>query len=615
MNKICNYPQLKAKKSTVADSWEDIVHNATSVSEKLVTKLNNPGKCDQDAKKASNGSARRTRTPIGSVPDFIPISTPAEESDAAEQLPNPVIPNFGPIKREQIRIWNGTPWMNNFPIFRESDKTFSFHNEILSFCDWILPTHEEKLMREIVFMRFRKIILDRYPVAQVECFGSFATGLYLPTSDIDIVVLGKWSGNELPLWTLKEDFLRSGIALESGIKVLDKATVPIIKVKDVETGITVDISFNQINGINTAFKIREFIQEFPRTKELVLIIKQFLVQRDLNEVFTGGISSYGLILLVVAFLRSYYYEYPHSYENENLGILLCSFFELYGHNFNWNEVGVTGRFDRPFMKKADLHHLSQGIMSYMCIEDPLQPDNDVGKSTFAALQIIQSFEFAYVQLKNCISASSVMSVVSANNNGGLAQTFLSKILCIPDALIQYRENIRARYSPLLLNSRVYGYYDQNKVPPGPGSYSRNSEEDNDHSQISDQSSEPNSRIEFNVESSDDDEDDESDSKNSRLSRFDSGKSQYGSWCSQNVNDLHYDPRCGSAPNDSALMNLDISHYPDGLANEYHGAPTDPHPAVDVRRSISLRNSDEIMPVYFGPPNNSRYKQINKNPKT
>jgi non-canonical poly(A) RNA polymerase PAPD5/7 len=37
--------------------------------------------------------------------------------------------------------------------------------------------------------------------------------------------------------------------------------------------------------------------------KLVLVLKQFLLQRDLNEVFTGGIGSYSLFLMAVSFLQ------------------------------------------------------------------------------------------------------------------------------------------------------------------------------------------------------------------------------------------------------------------------------------------------------------------------
>jgi non-canonical poly(A) RNA polymerase PAPD5/7 len=34
-----------------------------------------------------------------------------------------------------------------------------------------------------------------------------------------------------------------------------------------------------------------------------MVLKQFLLQRDLNEVYTGGIGSYSLILMIVSFLQ------------------------------------------------------------------------------------------------------------------------------------------------------------------------------------------------------------------------------------------------------------------------------------------------------------------------
>ncbi len=44
-------------------------------------------------------------------------------------------------------------------------------------------------------------------------------------------------------------------------------------------------------------------QKFPVLPYLVLVLKQFLLQRELNEVFTGGIGSYSLFLMVVSFLQ------------------------------------------------------------------------------------------------------------------------------------------------------------------------------------------------------------------------------------------------------------------------------------------------------------------------
>lgn len=45
------------------------------------------------------------------------------------------------------------------------------------------------------------------------------------------------------------------------------------------------------------------LQKYSLLPYLILVLKQFLLQRDLNEVFTGGISSYSLILMAISFLQ------------------------------------------------------------------------------------------------------------------------------------------------------------------------------------------------------------------------------------------------------------------------------------------------------------------------
>lgn len=72
---------------------------------------------------------------------------------------------------------------------------------------------------------------------------------------------------------------------------------------DKATDVRVDISFNMNNGVKSAEMIKHYMSVFPMLSKLVLVLKQFLAQRDMNEVFYGGISSYSLILMVVSFLQ------------------------------------------------------------------------------------------------------------------------------------------------------------------------------------------------------------------------------------------------------------------------------------------------------------------------
>ena len=67
-------------------------------------------------------------------------------------------------------------------------------------------------------------------------------------------------------------------------QVLDKASVPIIKLTDRNSNVKVDISFNMENGLRTAELVKMYKKQFPALQKLIYVLKQFLLQRDLNEV-------------------------------------------------------------------------------------------------------------------------------------------------------------------------------------------------------------------------------------------------------------------------------------------------------------------------------------------
>ena len=66
---------------------------------------------------------------------------------------------------------------------------------------------------------------------------------------------------------------------------------------------SVDISFNQTNGVAAGHMINRFLRELPALRALVLVIKSFLNQRSMNEVFSGGLGSYSIVCLAVSFLQ------------------------------------------------------------------------------------------------------------------------------------------------------------------------------------------------------------------------------------------------------------------------------------------------------------------------
>lgn len=58
---------------------------------------------------------------------------------------------------------------------------FSLHEEIEDFYNYMCPTAEEHELRINVVRRIEKVVLNLWRDAKVEIFGSFRTGLYLPT--------------------------------------------------------------------------------------------------------------------------------------------------------------------------------------------------------------------------------------------------------------------------------------------------------------------------------------------------------------------------------------------------------------------------------------------------
>ncbi|GFY52929.1 terminal nucleotidyltransferase 4A [Trichonephila inaurata madagascariensis] len=291
------------------------------------------------------------------------------------------------------------------------------------------PGHQIRL--EVV-ERITKIIISIWPKAKVEVYGSFRTGLYLPTSDIDLVVIEK---KDISFRALEQALMENNIAKASSIKVLDKASVPIVKLTDAKTDIKIDISFNMNNGVKSANLIKDFMHTYPVLPKLVLVLKQFLLQRDLNEVFMGGISSYSLILLTISFLQ----HLKHEPEKNNLGKLLIMFFELYGRHFNYRNTGISIKNGGAYFIKEDfLSSMTDGNRpSILCIEDPLLPGNDIGRSSYGALSVKTAFEYAYKVLSEAVRPSSTCVLCD--------YSILGRIIRITDEVIEYRKWIHETF--------------------------------------------------------------------------------------------------------------------------------------------------------------------------
>eukprot|EP01125_Pyxidicula_operculata_P007391 TRINITY_DN251_c0_g1_i10.p1 TRINITY_DN251_c0_g1~~TRINITY_DN251_c0_g1_i10.p1 ORF type:complete len:133 (-),score=10.69 TRINITY_DN251_c0_g1_i10:45-443(-) len=77
--------------------------------------------------------------------------------------------------RKQFKKFS-VPWARS-----EYTEGYSIHQEIEDFVAWLLPTKEEREMREDVINRIQQVVRELWPQARVEIIGSYKTDLCVPT--------------------------------------------------------------------------------------------------------------------------------------------------------------------------------------------------------------------------------------------------------------------------------------------------------------------------------------------------------------------------------------------------------------------------------------------------
>ncbi|KAK3804565.1 MAG: hypothetical protein J3Q66DRAFT_362403 [Benniella sp.] len=289
----------------------------------------------------------------------------------------------------------GCPWMGHRNYSKMASVPIMLTQELWDFVDYISPTKEEHQIREYVVRLVRKTVKDLWSNADVVVFGSFDTMLYLPTSDLDIVLLRDGGFNKLDLNRLASHLRRSGIANE--VTVISKAKVPLVKFKESITGIPVDISFNLTNGIDSGSSHLNLHHEIPALRPLTMLVKYFLMIKNHNEVYKGGIGSYTTVIMILSFLQMHpQIQVGNIDPMDNLGVLLIEFFELYGLCFNYTRVGLTVRDNGSYFEKKDMptnHRQAQKLL-LSCI-DPNDPTNDTAKGSYSLQRFEKSLRVAY----------------------------------------------------------------------------------------------------------------------------------------------------------------------------------------------------------------------------
>ncbi|CAH0481386.1 unnamed protein product [Peronospora belbahrii] len=293
------------------------------------------------------------------------------------------------------------PWMNDRKGYCHDKNVYAcLHEEIMDFVNFISPTKEELCSRAKLIEEMEEIVKGLWPEATVATFGSHYTQMFLPQSDIDMVLFGVPEGKE-PLFKLAECLEEK--ELVTYLEVIDKARIPIVKIVHKASEIHVDVSFNVAGGLATGDLVKHYMRVYPAFRPLTLVIKYFMAQRGLNETYSGGVGSFLLQMMVVSFLQHHGRALGAHHENpkyNNLGQLLVGFFTLYGRDFNYTELGISVRNGGSYFYKEDRCWCDAGRPFLIAMENPNEPSLDIGKNSYEIRTVKRSFDYARQVLQN-----------------------------------------------------------------------------------------------------------------------------------------------------------------------------------------------------------------------
>jgi len=294
-------------------------------------------------------------------------------------------------------------------------------------------------MRRDLVARFTALIASFNAGATVSPVGSCVTGLYLPTSDIDMVLTfhdqsKRWYTGTI-LASFEQKIRTSGFSSQI-ISVLH-ASVPLLRITDAITGIDIDLTESDSHAFEATRQVTKWMTatDAQLVKTLVLVVKLFLSIRRCGTTYTGGVNSYLLVWMVIAWVKLDMptAQVPNvvnggvdalaqamealstktttgsgatpvnagvqlSITQADLGAALIAFFEFWGSKFDYRYKGITFSPEPTYMNKV--MNYRQTYLLSIC--DPANTAVDMGAKAYAIKHVKASFEEAYLILNRTV---------------------------------------------------------------------------------------------------------------------------------------------------------------------------------------------------------------------
>ena len=354
------------------------------------------------------------------------------------------------------------------------------HREIQNFADALLPTPWEEAVLSAGVRLVHEVVVSLWgKTVTVNMFGSQASGLALPGSDVDLVIGGLGTDAGRPSRQgqrgnvpLLEHFLHTcrRRKIVANAQVI-RARVPIVKCRlvvpldshlrrlapptrqaSVAIHLDADICIGVTDGIRTARLIRTYLERVPVARPLILVVKELLRHAGLDKVFYGGLGAFSTTVLVLAHLTQLGHgpssniidvtttttmitmygasrsgggsgtSYPVSHD---LGALLHSFLdhlsrcELSQYAASIRQGGWVPKKDvAEAYEPLEGRHERAHNGPRLCVEDPTHEGADIARGTFEIRRVRDMFRNA---ARKWMAAATTPEVVPGTRHDGDAE--------------------------------------------------------------------------------------------------------------------------------------------------------------------------------------------------
>lgn len=218
------------------------------------------------------------------------------------------------------------------------------------------------------------------------------------------------------------------------VKTIPHAAMPIITLLTKPPyNVRLDISFEGSghNGLATNDVVLALIHEFPSLVPMMLVLKTLVIERGHAAPYSGGLSSYALLLMVARYLQEHatnvvdvYGNFSTSTQNTSaqaitdFGIMLLGFLDFYGNHFDPRVTGISVA-SCCFLRRETAYADSKESMESSMTSGSMP----ISSSTISATQQSQ------YKAKTCVSACSYTrpDIVSVRLSSPSSQTYENRL--------------------------------------------------------------------------------------------------------------------------------------------------------------------------------------------